>query len=367
MRYIWSLFFVIRRNLAIARQRPDILVQSGLVPIVLLTLAAIIFGGSDDWPVAVIDESQSEYSRQFVDAIERVQGESGPYFRIIEKNPERAADLIEAGRLHLVLTIPPQFAETRRVDALTYNINTDAMKNVRLRTTAAVEHLEHDQGARLVSYKLDKVKPVDVSRNAFMAGSAVFLALMLGSMLIAANLFAIEEEGRTRKEILLSPLGCVPAALGAALSALPLAILVALPTLLVAYLFGLRVESMPGLRASLVLLPAMLALSGAGVWVAHILRQHRAIQPAIILMALASYFAAGGFVSVPGLPPAARAFSSVWPPSYVFELANPLLHGFQESVSIMELTVFSLAAIFGLLLAIYAGRREMYKTVGGGQ
>ena len=364
---IHALLAVTTRNLKIGLRSPDLIIQSMLVPLVVLTLASIIFGASDAWPIAVTDRSQTPASRQLIQALKDTRGATGPYFRIVEHQPERAETLVRQGRLQLALTVPADFDQRRTIETFTYNINTDTMKNVRLRLVNTANIYDDRQGAQQVHLMMTKARPVDVTRNAFMGGGAVMLALMLGSTLIAANLFALDEEGRTTKEIVLSPLGAPLAALGAALAAFPLACLITLPTALLAYSFGLRVGLVPLLRGAVIILPAMLALSGLGVLAAQLLRTHRAIQPVVILTALGTYFAAGGFISVPALPPAARAFAAVWPPSYVFEWANPLIHQFSATLPLERLGWLAGAALLGLLAAYRAGQREIRHASRGGQ
>ncbi|MBO3102312.1 ABC transporter permease [Cellulomonas fengjieae] len=357
---------LVGRNLRIARRRPDLLVQTMAVPVVVVGLASVIFGATDAWPVAVVDRADSPASHRVVAAIEDVSGATGPYFRVVETDPARAGRLVEDGRLHLVVTIPAEFDTSRTLETTTFNINTDAMKNVRLRLSAAANAVDA-QADTDVRATIDKAKAQDVTRTAFMGASAVILALLLGAALLSANVYAVETEHRTTKELALSPLGHHVAGVGAALTGWVLTWATAVPTALVALALGTRVDARQVLLAALVVAPASLAAAGVGVWVAARLRVHRAIQPTIILVAIGSYFASGGFVPVPGLPPLARALATWWPPSYVFEWANPVLHGFRDAPSAGALVAVGAAAALGVVLAARAAQRDLRRSHAQGQ
>lgn len=358
---------ILVRNLRIAIRRPDLLLQAMAVPVVVLGLASVIFGAGDAWPVAVIDQSRTPQSRAVVRALEQTRGATGPYFRIVTDDPGVAHRLVEEGRLHVVVTIPTDFPASSELHTRTYNINTDAMKNVRLRLVTSANIHDRLAGLRAVTARFDKARPTDVTRPAFMAGSAVILALLLGGALIAANLYALDSEHRTRKEIALTPLGTHHAAVGSALAGWLLPFIASLPTVALALAFG-TTSTLPGLaQASLIVLPAGLAAAGLGVLAAIGLKTHRLIQPAIILLGLGSYFASGGFIPVAALPPLARGLASWWPPSYVFEWANPLLHGFVSSAGCAPLGAVATAALATVALAGRGAVRDHRSASGQGQ
>lgn len=367
MTRINALLALVLRDLRIASRRIDLLIQTMAVPVVVLGLASIIFGASDAWPIAVIDKANTPESQAVVHAIDDSRGATGPYFETITTDANTATALLQEGRLHLVVTIPADFETSHTIQTQTYNINTDAMKNVRLRLDVAANLHDQPHGLNAVTAELDKAKPHDVTRTAFMGGSAVILALLLGAALISANLYAVDAEHRTRKELALTPLGISQAGLGAAIAGTILAIPAALPTLALALAFGTRTTFDNLLQASLIVLPAMLAAAGLGVLAATALKTHRAIQPTLILLALGSYFASGGFIPVPSLPPLARTIATWWPPSYIFEWTNPVLHGFQGNPTGTAIAITVTAATATLVWAMVATYQDHLKAHVQGQ
>lgn len=357
------------RNLTLLRRRKDLLAQAVLVPIVLLTLCALIFGaGGDDWPVAVVDNSHSPQSTALIQSINDTKSRITPYFRIIQTDPAKADKMIGKGRLQLSIEIPADFATSHQVHISTYNINSDATKNLRLRVDDALNNYDNRSGNMQAAVDLRTVKRDDIPRTEFIAGSVLLLALFFGAALLAANLFAIEVEGRTTKEILMSPVGPGGAAVGAMLAGTLGAFGTTLPTYLIArYAFGLTPPWGAFGLVLLFMIPLMFACAALGVVLAHLLRLHRTIQPLVILTGIATFFAAGGFVSVPGLPPIARTFAEFWPFSRIFQWNNPVLYRFADHFPAQQWGWAVAIAAVGLLAALWAGRRERALPQRGGQ
>lgn len=325
---IVALFTVLARNLRLGVRRPDLIVQTIAVPVVALGLASIMFGSADAWPAALTDEADSVASAQVVADLAEIQGTQGPYFDLIEMSATEARGLVEDGNLQVALTLTETPDGGPEVAMRTYNINSDAMKNVRLRIIAAANAHDVAAGDQQVQAQVRPDGPRSVPRAAFMGGSAIILALLLGSCLITANLVVSEPAGRTTREIALTPLGVPIAMAGASASGMLWAGVTALPTAVMAWAFGFRAGLGSLAMTALVLVPAMAASAGLGALIATRLRTPSAVQAPVILLALGTYFAGGGFMPVAGLPPLARGIAAWWPPSWVFEWCNPLLQGF---------------------------------------
>lgn len=358
-----------RRNLRLLRRRPDLVAQGVLVPLVVLVLCSILFGSwGDRWPVAVVDQAGTERSAAVTESLKEARSNVEPYFEVIEDDLDEAQAMLEEGRLQLVVIIPEDVGATGEIGILTYNVNTDAMKNLRFRVDDGLNIHDEVRGELRTTVDLRTVAEDDVTRSAFVAGGVLLLALLLGAMLLAANVFAVEEENRTGKELLMSPLGASPAALGTVLTATALSYATALPTWLTGLLlFGFRPEPGALVLVAVFLLPLAVAAAGLGVLLAQLLRQHRAVQPPVILIAIATFFVGGGFVSVPGMPPPARTIADWWPPSRVFEWSNPVLHGFADGFTGRQWAWAVGFALLGVAAAWWAGRRELSAPRRNGQ
>lgn len=152
-------------------------------------------GQSDSWPIGLIDKSDIGASHELINRLESVHSELAPYFKVMETDPEKAQKAVEKGRLHIVITILEDFQDTNKVYTETYHINTDMMKNVKLRLEYGLLKEMDNRGET----ELLTEKPFVVPRSAFFAGSAFLLSLMLSTTIVAANLFLNEKIERVRK------------------------------------------------------------------------------------------------------------------------------------------------------------------------
>lgn len=361
MMWIRALLAASRRHLRQVTADPSLIAQAILVPIVVLVLCALMFGGwGDEWPVGIVDHDQTEESAELVHALESASSNVSPYFRVLTTDREHADRLLEHGRLQLLVEVPPGFSEERRIETSLVNVNSDATKNLRLRIDKVLNAVDQEHAGMPVRLELRRQRPDDVPRGAFIAGGAAVLAVLLGASLIAANLYAIEVEARTTKEMLLTPLGPGLFPMSALLSGSLLATATSLPTVVLGWLaFGLEATPRALLHVAGFLLPVLVLAASVGVVLAHLLRRHRAIQPVLILLAITSFFVGGGFVGVAGLPPAARAVATLWPISRVFEWVNPPLHGFSDGFPLQQWAWVFMSTGLGLAVAWSTGRREV--------
>jgi ABC-2 type transport system permease protein len=91
-------------------------------------------------------------------------------------------------------------------------------------------------------------------------------------------------------------------------------------------LFGLNIPMDRWLPLLGIGFAVALAAAGLGLGLGAWLRDYRTLQPLLYVTAAGSFFAAGGYGSVATLPPAVRAFDMFWPPAYVFETMQAVMH-----------------------------------------
>lgn len=316
-----------------ARDR-QALVGPMLIPLVLMLICTVLFGyGGDEWNIGLVVESQGAQAQRFAQTIETLRGNISPYFRIITRDPAEAKRLVEEGRLQMVITIPADFdqhlnaGEPPLIQTQLFNINTDMMKNVRLRLERAIQDFEVARDAAPVVVEQFTTRPEDVWRRAFIAGGALIVALLVGASLNTAIIVAREWERNTSKEIRLAPHALAAIVTGKIIAGLIAAAANVAVTLLVAVtLFGLNIPMdrwllLLGVGFAIAVSAASLGL-GLGAW----LRDYRTLQPLLLVTAAGSFFAAGGYGSIATLPPTVRTFDIFWPPAYVFETMQAIMH-----------------------------------------
>lgn len=363
---IWS---VNRRNLKLLLRQRGLIIQPIIVPIIILFLSAVIFGGGgDDWPVALINHSDSAKAEELVQSIKSSRSNITPYFNIITVDEKDGERLLERGRIHLLIEIPKDFEEIRTVNIQTFNINTDAMKNARLRLEHVLNQYGIEFGEQQIVTELDTYKPNDPWRSAYLGGSSFLLALFMGATLIAANLFVFERENRTRKEIFLTPFESVAAGFGNVITATIASFFTALPTFLIAVaFFRLRPDSAAFLKVLIMMIPVMVACAGVGILVGHWLKFYRVVQPVIVLTSVATTVLGGGFIGVTLLPESAQLFARLWVFSRIFQWFNPVMHQFANEFTTVQIALILVFSMVGLLLVIIAYRREEKLPLEGGQ
>lgn len=342
------------------------LVSPLLLPIVLMFIATVLFGfGGDQWNIALVDKSGGSHAASLITVIEESHGSITPYFTIVTRDEDEANRLVEEGRLHLVVTIPEGFDESISagdvpvVRTRTYNINTDMMKNARLRLDHVVQDWGEERGLSPVKITQAGTRSADVWRRSFIGGSAAILAVMVGAAMNTALITAREWERSTSKELRLAPLArneIIAGKLVAGLLASVVATAVAL--LFAVTVFGLRIQldRIPTLLLYCGL--AALGFAGLGLAVGSWLKDYRAVQPVILVTLAGSFFASGGFSSVPTLPAGVRAFDQYWPPSWVFEFINNHAHMAVMPAPARPLMLLSCLAVIGLATGWLVARRQ---------
>lgn len=300
-----------------------------LIPLVLMFLCGVLFGfGGDDWNIGLVNHSRGPRAQAFEQTIRDSRSNITPYFKVITTDPAEADRLVHQGRLQLVITIPADFdakiaaGSTPTLETAVYNINTDMMKNARLRLDRVIQDYAaaHHPDRTPITITQHTTRTSDVWRKTFIANSAAILAVMVGAALNTAIMIAREWERHTAKEVRLAPRPLADLVSGTILAGLVAAAVNTAVTLAVAMLaFGVRI---PLDRVPLLLALSggvALACAGLGIAIGAWLRDYRTIQPLLMVTFAGSFFAAGGFSSIPTLPRAVQAFDRFWPPAPVFD------------------------------------------------
>ena len=350
-----------------ARDR-QALAGPALIPLVLMFLCGVLFGfGGDDWTIGLVNRGTGPHAAALEQEIRDLRSNISPYFHVVTTDPDEADRLVAEGRLHLVVTIPEEFdaqVDAGRTPVLrtrVYNINTDMMKNARLRLTRAVQDYAagHVPDAAPVTVTQTTTRTDDVRRRIFIAHSAVVLAVMVGSALNAAIMVAREWEHRTVKEVRLAPRPLADLTAGTLTASVLAGCINTLVTLAVAVLlFGVRlpVGRLPVLLAVAAL--TSVACSGVGVAIGAWLRDYRTVQPLLMITFAGSFFASGGFSSVATLPRNVQVFDRFWPPSYIFETMQAQAWMVEPPSVVPVLAGCLVAAACGVGLGAWAlGRR----------
>jgi len=337
------------RNMALLRRQRTLIIQAIIVPVAMLVLSTMVYGGvGDSYPVALVDQSHSAQAKDLANRLTTEHSDIGNWFQVVQDDYDKARADLDWGRLNMIIVIPPDFDTRHQVDLQQFNVNSDAMKNTDGRVQLVLNHVPvPGEKASILNHQISQ-KPKDVARAAYLGGSSILLALFFGAMLVASNLFLLEREGNTRKEILLTPKN--PAVVGFANVASACVVGIALsliPLGLSYWIARFTVGFGHMLLVYLAMIPVMIACAGLGVFASHWLKYFRAAQPVVTLGAIMTFFVAGGFTMVAFLQPVARGFSEWWPFSRIFTWMNPYMHGFTV-LTFGQIALLCGAAVVGM-------------------
>jgi ABC-2 type transport system permease protein len=353
-----------RRNVRLLVRQRQLLVAPLVVPLVMMILTTVITAwGGDDWRVGLVNLSSDRRGAEYAESIRRSRSEITPYFKVVESDLKRGREAVRAGTLQMLIIVPEDFRQSREVLIETFNINSDAMKNVRLRIeNSTVENLKKE-GRLSILPKLVKDYPGETWRAAYIGGSCILLSLFLGALMISANLYVYDYENRTRKEVALSPLHPSTLAFGILVTSILMSIILSLPALLLAAgLFRFQVHLPSLLLVYLMMVPILIACAALGTLLGRLCKSYRIVQPVVILSSVATFCGAGGFVAVNMLPPAARVFADIWVFSFIFEWFNPVIHGFQEGFAFSQYAVVTAVGLAGLAaIRFFSGVKDRLK------
>jgi hypothetical protein len=275
---------------------------------------------------------------------------------------------VRDGRLQLLIIIPPDYEENHLIYTETFNVNSDMMKNNRLRLEHSIlDNLNKNGNIKIIPVLITE-KANDVWRAAFISGSCFLIALFFGACISAANLFAFDLENRTKKEVLLTPVSLTATGFGIILSSVVITLFTSLPSLLFAvYIFKMQIYALNTILLFAAMIPVMIGCAGLGILIAHYTKNYRVFQPVIIVVSMATFFVAGGYAGVAVLPDAAQAFAKVWAFSYIFEVFNPILHNFKSTLTLSQLLGILFTAVSGLSVIPFIYRRELRISISSGQ
>lgn len=212
---------VVRKDLATAVRTPLVLALGALVPLAFVGIFALVIQTSATNPVAVADHAGGPHSAAFVEVLEEIATEDGPYFRVVTRDPHEASRAYAAGDVPGVIEIPPDFDEQVAAGAAApvtlrvFNIDSDATKNLELRLAHAVRRFEERHGdGRAVTVAETSALPRDIPMQRYFGTALLVFTVVYLAMVNTGTLVAGEWEERTAKGVVLSPLGFAPLILG---------------------------------------------------------------------------------------------------------------------------------------------------------
>lgn len=179
-----------------------------IIPVNFLILLSLFVVSGGTAPTAVVMQDTGHYARLFYDAMSHAHS-----FRLQTATAAEANDLIQAGKIVAIVTIPSDF-DTRiaqnqsvHVGVVVNNLNTDFTNDIRRAVPLSITSFYAKAFPELVTItpREQDSYPQDTDYIPYLTVSILVIGLVLGGILQSGTLAAHEWESSTIKELLLSP------------------------------------------------------------------------------------------------------------------------------------------------------------------
>lgn len=341
-----------RKELMVNLRSPVFLAITVLVPVVFVSLYALVVEVSATNPIAVARYSQGPHSDALVRTLKEMHAVDGPFFRVLTIEPDTAQAQYRRGEVGGLLEIPSGFddqlaaGQPTQVDLQVFNINSDNTKNLQLRLDHAVHTFQqaHADNAQ-ITIQESTVFPHDMSIRTYLGTALLMFAVLFSAIVTTSTLITREWEERTAKLALLSPRGVAPLLLGKGISAL---LLTTVSVVLVLAALQLTLDyPVMSLGVTSVLYLAALFIYGAtmGALLAAIFQHTLPVVPLAVVISVTHFFLSGYESYIRGLAHSGALawlwrLSAWWPHAALTDGIRFQLTGFQPArIALTPLTI----------------------------
>ena len=365
------LLAVARKEVLQLRRDRRSLILAFVMPLVLL----VLYSYAISWDVrhiatAVVDQDRSAKSRELLDAFR------GSGYFLLDRHLDRVADaepLVDAGRVQLVLVIPPDFSRRlgsgrpAEVQALVDGSDANTATIVVGYTQAVVQDFSARVLLRGATARLPLAADTRVwfneelvSRNMIVPGLVAVIMMIIAAMLTSLTI-AREWERGTMEQLAATPVSRLEVVLGKLLPYLGIG-LVDVVVISVAGVLIFHVPFRGDPLLFLVLSTAyLIGVLGLGLFISAVTRsQLLATQLGMILTFLPSFLLSGFMFAISAMPPPLRLVTYVVPARYFLVVTRGIfLKGVGVEVLFVQGLLMIAFAALGLALAVRVFRKEL--------
>ncbi len=363
LRVIWA---CMRKEIKTALTERTWTIAGVFLPVNFLILMSLFAVSGGLAPTAVVMEDTGPYAQQFYDAMARAHS-----FVLQKASRQEAQNLIEAGRIVAVVTIPADFDSRMQqnqpvqVDVEVNNLNTDFTNDIRRAVPLSITTFYGKAFPHLVTVTASEhdLYAQDTDYIPYLTVSILVLALMVGGMLQAGVPAAREWERATIKELLLSPASRLSIVVGKMLGALVMG-LVSVAVLLVVLILLIGVWPLHWGELIGFTLLGMVIFIAYGILLGTLLKQRQAFTLLAFASALPLFSLSGVFGPISFGTPAIQVLAQLFPPYYAIVLEQHAFHGFDLSPYGLGFNVLVLCgyAMFLVGLAALVLRRNIVSS-----
>jgi ABC-2 type transport system permease protein len=296
---------------------------------VLILMSLFVLAGSNA-PTAVVMGEQGPYAQAFYDAMSHAHS-----FRLQQASAAEAHNLINAGQIVAVVTIPPDFDariqanQPVQIDVEVNNLNTDFTNDIRRAVPLSITSFYAKAFPNVVTITAQEqdLYPQDTDYVPYLGVSILVIALMIGGLLQAGIGSAREWENATIKEMLLSPASrwaiMGGKMLGAGLISLGSTALVLAVLILAVGVVPVHLSE--ALAVTLLILVIFIAL---GTLLGTLLKQRQPVLAIAFGTSIPLFFLSGAFGPISFTTPIIQALAKIFPVYYAIVVEQHSFHGF---------------------------------------
>ena len=301
------------------------------VPVNLLILMSLFVLGGGLAPTAVVMQDNGPYAQAFYQAMSQAHS-----FRLQQASAAEAHNLITAGKIVAVVTIPQDFDsriqgnQPVQVDVEINNLNTDFTNDVRRAVPLSITsfYARAFPNVVTVTERETDFYSQDTDYIPYLTVSILVIALMIAGLLQAGTNSAKEWENETIKEILLSPASRWAMMIGKLLGAF-LVSLASVTLVLGALIFvvGLRPAHWDEVVGFTLL--TLLVFVALGTLLGTLLKQRQAFAALAFGTAIPLFFLSGAFGPISFSTPAVQTIARIFPVYYAIVVMQHAFHDFR--------------------------------------
>jgi ABC-2 type transport system permease protein len=359
LRVIWA---CMKKDIKSSLIERTFTIMTVFLPVNFLILMSLFVLGGSQALTAVVMQDTGPYAQQFYTAMSHAHS-----FRLQQASATEANDLIQAGRIVAVVTIPPDFDQRIRqnqpvqVDVQVNNLNTDFTNDIRRAVPLSITSFYAKAYPNVVTVvpREHDFYAQDTDYLPYLSVSIMVVAIMIGAILPAGTGAAREWEKETMKELLLSPAPRWAMLVGKMLGAFILSLAsVALVLLILRGVVGIwPVHWDEVIGFSLLTLAIFIAL---GTLVGTLLKQRQPVVALAFGTSIPLFFLSGAFGPISFNTLVIQFLAQLFPVYYAIVLQQHAFHNFTlntlgTSINVLILCGYALLAI---VLATIALRRS---------
>lgn len=351
--------FIIKEFLQIFRDKRSLIILFGIPIVQVLLFGFALKNEMRDVPIAILDKSKDEYSRQLIQKMV-----SSNYFMLQQdlQSEEQIENAFRKGIIKELMVIEADFSEklerenTASIQLILDASNPNTANMVNSYTNAIISDFERSLNPELTGVPLiipeTQMRYNKELKSVFMfVPGVITIILMLVSAMMTSISIAREKELGTMEVLLVSPIKPIQIIIGKVMPYVLLSFISALLILVLAYtVFQMPVMGNLGLLLAESLLFIVMALS-LGIFISTVANsQQTAMLLSMFALLLPSILLSGFIFPIKNMPEILQYISQLIPPKwFVIIIKNIMIKGngfasiWKETLVILGFTLFFIA------------------------